>query len=82
MQAPSLDHLPEGELIREQVRKEFCENPLLKTQNILIDTDGLEIVLEGDVASEDVSSLAEDVANGVFGVLHVRNELHVVKEAR
>ncbi|HXH29843.1 MAG TPA: BON domain-containing protein [Bacteriovoracaceae bacterium] len=82
MQVHSLDHLPEGEMIREQVRKEFKENPLLKSQNILIDTDGLDIVLEGDVETDDMSSLAEDVAGGVFGVLQVRNEIHVSREAR
>ncbi len=81
MEPVSLDHLPDGERIREEVRAELRKNPLLRAQNILVDTDGLELVLEGDVETPDQKDLAADVANGVFGVTHVRNEIHILKEA-
>lgn len=77
MQTASLDHLPEGDNIRENVKRELARNSLLKDENILVSADGDEIILQGDVDSLDKKWLAEDIAGDTFGVLHVKNEIHV-----
>lgn len=74
----SLDHLPEGERIRESVKHEISRNSLLKDDNILVNADGDEIILQGVVDSLDKKWLAEDIAGDTFGVLHVKNEITVV----
>ncbi len=78
MENVSLDHLPEGERIRENVKHEIAQNSLLKDENILVNAEGDEIILEGVVDSLDKKWLAEDIAGDTFGVLHVKNEIHVV----
>jgi osmotically-inducible protein OsmY len=82
MQATSLDHLPEGENIRENVKRELARNSLLKDENILVSADGDEIILQGDVDSLDKKWLAEDIAGDTFGVLHVKNEINVSNNYR
>lgn len=77
MENYSLDHLPEGEFVRENVKKELTRNSLLKDENILVDAEGDEVILQGDVDSLDKKWLAEDIAADTFGVLHVKNEIHV-----
>lgn len=73
----SLDHLPQGEIVRENVKKEISQNTLLKNDNILVDAEGDEIILLGMVDSLDKKWLAEDIAHDTFGVLHVKNNIHV-----
>lgn len=74
----SLDHLPNGEIVRQNVKNEILQNTLLKNHNISIDASGVEIILQGDVDSLDKKWLAEDIARESFGVLKVKNEIHVV----
>ena len=74
----SLEHLPQGEIIRENVKKEIARNTLLKDDNILVDAEGDEIILLGLVDSLDKKWLAEDIAGDTFGVLHVNNKIHVI----
>ena len=74
----SLDHLPEGEQIRKNVKLELARNSLLKDENILVDAEGDDVILQGEVDSLDKKWLAEDIAGDTFGVLHVKNEIHVV----
>lgn len=82
MQTTSLDHLPEGENIRESVKRELASNSLLKDENILVSADGDEIILQGDVDSLVKKWLAEDIAGDTFGVLHVKNEINVSNNFR
>ncbi len=79
MDGYSLDHLPDGELIRDQVKRELLRNSLLKDENILVSAEGKDIILQGDVDSLDKKWLAEDIAGDTFGVFHVKNEIHVSK---
>lgn len=78
MEIFSLDHLPQGEIVRENVKKEIARNTLLKDDNILVDAEGDEIILLGMVDSLDKKWLAEDIAGDTFGVLHVKNNIHVI----
>lgn len=78
MENVSLDHLPEGERIRESVKYELSRNSLLKDENILVNAEGDEIILQGMVDSLDKKWLAEDIAGDTFGVLHVKNEIRVM----
>lgn len=80
----SLDHLPEGEIVREKFKREIARNTLLKNDNILVEADGDEIILKGSVDSLDKKWLAEDIAIDTMGVFHVKNSIHVVNvdEAR
>lgn len=82
MEQFSLDHLPEGERVRENVKNEISRNSLLKDENILVSADGDEIVLQGNVDSLDKKWLAEDIAGDTFGVLHVTNEISVKQQVR
>lgn len=70
----------ESERIREAVLSELMKNHLLEGENILVDVEGDEVILGGDVGSIDQKWLAEDIANTVYGVLHVSNEIEVVED--
>lgn len=74
----SLDHLPQGEEIRKNVKLELSRNSLLKDEHILVDAQGEDIILQGEVDAVDKKWLAEDIAGDTFGVLHVINEINVV----
>lgn len=67
------------EEVREKVKGELHLNSVLRDQNILVDFEGDEIILEGDVDSSDKKWLAQDIANDVPGVLHVSNRIQVVE---
>lgn len=77
----SLDHLPQGEEIRKNVKLELSRNSLLKDENILVDAEGDDIILQGEVDSLDKKWLAEDIAGDTFGVLHVKNEINVISSS-
>ncbi len=66
--------------IRDYVMNELSRNTLLKDENIMVDIEGNEVILEGGVDSFDKKWLAEDIACGTFGVLHVRNNIHVIDD--
>jgi osmotically-inducible protein OsmY len=66
--------------IRENVKKELISNTLLKDEAILVDMEGDEVILQGNVDSIDKKWLAEDIAADTFGVLHVKNEIHIINE--
>jgi osmotically-inducible protein OsmY len=70
----------ENEVIRENVKKELLRNSLLKDEDILVDMEGDEVILQGDVDSFDKKWLAEDIATDSFGVLHVKNEIHITNQ--
>jgi osmotically-inducible protein OsmY len=53
-------------------------NDLLSEDNILVDMEGSEIILYGDVTSQDKKWLAEDISLSVPGVLHISNRIQVV----
>ena len=75
MQSPN-----ESDRLSEAVKLELMNNDLLMDDNLVVEVDGDEIVLSGDVDTRDKKWLAEDIANSVFGVLHVRNEIEVVED--
>lgn len=75
-----MENFMEGENIRESVKKELSRNTLLREESILVDMEGDEIILEGGVDSFDKKWLAEDIAADTFGVLHVKNNIHVVND--
>lgn len=77
MEPTSLDHLPEGEMIRSRVKRELTRNSLLKDEEFNVAGDGDSIILEGVVDSHDKKWLAEDIALDTFGVLHVNNQIEV-----
>lgn len=77
MQTPSMDHLPEGEMIRQRVMSELSRNTMLMDEDIVVSAEGDEVILDGVVDSMDKKWLAEDVANDTFGVLHVVNQIQV-----
>ena len=66
--------------IRENVKKELISNTLLKDEVILVDMEGDEVILQGNVDSINKKWLAEDIAADTFGVLHVMNEIHITNE--
>lgn len=66
--------------IRENVKKELISNTLLKDEVILVDMEGDEVILQGNVDSINKKWLAEDIAADTFGVLHVKNEIHITNE--
>ena len=77
MEFNTFEQLPEGENLRMLVKGEIAKNSLLKDENISVSVEGDEVILEGDVDSLDKKWLAEDIAGDIFGVLHVKNEIHV-----
>jgi osmotically-inducible protein OsmY len=77
MELSSMDHLPDGEMIRALVKRELTRNPLLKDDDILVSAEGDKIILDGVVDSSDKKWLAEDIALDTFGVLNVDNEIEV-----
>lgn len=66
------------EFIREDVGQELKKHPLLSEDNVLVDVEGEEIILYGDVDSEDKKEMVTDLVTGVAGVLHVTNNLKVI----
>lgn len=72
------NHLSEN--IQESVKNELMKNELLNDENIVVDARGDEIILKGDVDSENKKWLAEDIAHNIFGVLQVKNEIEVVED--
>ena len=60
--------------IRENVKKELISNTLLKDEVILVDMEGDEVILQGNVDSINKKWLAEDIAADTFGVMQLKNE--------
>lgn len=69
--------IPQTDMIRNNVKREIARNVVLKDENILVDAESGEIILQGNVDSNDKKWLAQDIAEDVFGVLHVKNEINV-----
>ncbi len=65
------------ELICNEVKKQLISNPLLNGEDLLVSAEGDTIVLGGVVGSLDEKLLAEDIARETFGVLNVRNGIHI-----
>ncbi len=65
----------------EQIRNDVCdrmwEHPRLDASDIDVRVEDSEVILEGHVASREAKREAEAVAEGVPGVLDVRNDLRV-----
>jgi len=76
MESFPIDHLPVCENTRKYVQRELSHSPL-KDENILVNAEGNDIILQGDVDSLDKKWMAEDIARDTFGVLHVKNEISV-----
>ena len=51
----------------------------LVDESISVELEGEELTLLGDVQSDDMKWLAEQVAYDVRGVVHVNNELNVIR---
>lgn len=66
------------ELIRENVSEELKKNALLADDNVLVDVEGEEIILYGDVDSEEKKKMVNDMVIDVAGVLHITNNLKVL----
>ncbi len=66
------------ELIRENVSEEIRKSRLLADDNVLVDVEGEEIILYGDVDSEEKKKMVNDMAIEVAGVLHITNNLKVI----
>lgn len=69
-----------GEEIRQNVLQQLVKHPQLQNENILVDVESEELILRGEVESKDHKWLAEEVAYDVLGVVHVKNELNVLKQ--
>lgn len=60
--------------IRGNVKKRLLRNTLLKDESIVVDMEGEEVILQGNVDSFDKKWLAEDIAADTFGVMQLKNE--------
>lgn len=60
--------------IRGNVKKRLLRNTLLKDESIIVDMEGEEVILQGNVDSFDKKWLAEDIAADTFGVMQLKNE--------
>jgi len=67
MENSSFNRLPEGEIIRKNVKHELARNSLLCEEEIEIDAERDEVILMGEVDSRDKNWLAEDIASDTFG---------------
>ena len=66
------------ELVREFVSEEIKKSSLLDDDNVLVDVEGEEIILYGDVDSEEKKKMVDDIVTGLTGVLHITNNLKVI----
>lgn len=73
----SNDLIHSEERICDDVKNQILNNPVLGEEDLLVGAEGDTIVLRGFVGSLDKKWLAEDIARGTFGVLNVKNEIHV-----
>jgi osmotically-inducible protein OsmY len=71
-------HVSTFELVREDVSEELKKNSLLAEDNVLVDVEGEEIILYGDVDTEEKKKLVNDIVLSVPGVLHITNNLKVI----
>jgi hypothetical protein len=65
------------ERIREEVNEALWRHPEIDASDVEIRVDGAEVVLIGVVEDRRMKRLVEDVAENVWGVNDVRNELKV-----
>lgn len=72
--------VPAFEKIREKVFEMIKANNQLREENILVDVEGSEVILYGDVTSEDKRWLAEDLSLYIPGVLHLSNRIQVLDQ--
>lgn len=72
------DSVSEMEIIREKIAEKITHSPLLKEENILVDFEGEEIILDGDVVNPEAKWLAQDVATGILGQYHLDNRIRIL----
>ena len=69
------------ERIREDVCERFTDDGDLDPSDVEISVDTGEVTLVGTVATRAQKRLAEDIADGIFGVVEVHNRLRVRRAA-
>jgi len=67
--------------IREDICDRLTDDPHIDASEIDVGVDGGEVTLNGMVASRATRHRAEDIAERVSGVRHVRNNLRVPQKA-
>jgi hypothetical protein len=65
------------ERIREDVCERLTDDPLVDASDIEITVAGSEVTLSGFVDSRNARRRAEDIVEGISGVVHVQNDLRV-----
>ncbi len=65
--------------IQQDVCSRLAANGQLDASNIEVQVNNHEVTLKGDVDSRSDKRLAEDIADTVFGVDDIHNQLHVNK---
>lgn len=65
------------ERIKEDINERLTEHPDIDASDIEVEVVAGEVTLRGKVDDRHAKRLAEDIAEGVFGVRDVRNEIKV-----
>ncbi len=75
-------HGPKGwqrsdDRIRDDIAEKLAQHPDVDASDIEVEVHNAEVTLKGNVDSRDSKRAAEDIAEGVFGVRDVQNQLRV-----
>lgn len=68
--------------IREDVNEALARHDELDASNIEVEVSGGEVTLSGTVTEKHAKRMAEEVAEGVFGVSDVQNSIRVQRNGR
>jgi len=63
--------------IRDDIAERLAQHPDVDASEIEIEVHNAEVTLKGNVDSRDSKRAAEDIAEGVFGVRDVQNQIRV-----
>ncbi len=68
--------------IRDTVCERLAQNGRLDASNMHVDVNNGEVTLKGTVDSRNSKRLAEDIADSVYGVTDVHNDLRISKQVQ
>jgi hypothetical protein len=67
------------ERILDDINERLTVNPDIDASNVDVASESGTVILRGTVDCRHSKRLAEDIAEGVYGVKEVHNELHIVR---
>jgi hypothetical protein len=76
------DYQRSDDRIEEELSERLMQHGLIDASDIVVEVNDGEVTLSGTVDDRQTKRLAEDVAENVFGVQDIHNQLHVSQPAQ